>query len=114
MLNSRDCIISLEYERSFVISISGASVTTQIAAALGSSAWAMSSISGARGKDRQARKSNAVLHDLDMYMERLYDDDVESKQDGAIRILHLAMHAMHTEQLVENEALMVCKALFSL
>ncbi|CCI45460.1 unnamed protein product [Albugo candida] len=66
----------------------------------------MSSISGARGKDRQARKSNAVLHDLDMYMERLYDDDVESKQDGAIRILHLAMHAMHTEQLVENEALM--------
>nr|CCA26595.1 kinesinassociated protein putative [Albugo laibachii Nc14] len=66
----------------------------------------LGSVSGSKSIHRQSKRSNAVLEDLDLYMERLYDDDVESKQDGASRILKLAMYAMNTEQLVENEALM--------
>lgn len=40
-------------------------------------------------------------------MERLYDEDVESKLEGANMILQLAEYAGNIEALVQNKAIMV-------
>ncbi|POM70749.1 Kinesin-associated protein [Phytophthora palmivora] len=52
------------------------------------------------------RKITAKADELDIYMEKLYDDDVESKLDGAKMILQLAEFAGNIEALVQNESLM--------
>ncbi|RLN64169.1 hypothetical protein BBJ29_000317 [Phytophthora kernoviae] len=57
-------------------------------------------------KMEKPRKITAKADELDTYMEKLYDDDVESKLDGAKMILQLAEFAGNIEALVQNEALM--------
>ncbi|KAG7401244.1 Kinesin-associated protein 3 [Phytophthora boehmeriae] len=57
-------------------------------------------------KTERPRKVTAKADELDTYMEKLYDDDVESKVDGAKMILQLAEFAGNIEALVQNEALM--------
>jgi hypothetical protein len=59
------------------------------------------------GKSERPRKITAKADELDSYMEKLYDDDVESKLEGAKMILQLAEFAGNIEALVQNEALMV-------
>ncbi|RLN50796.1 hypothetical protein BBJ28_00013869 [Nothophytophthora sp. Chile5] len=54
----------------------------------------------------EKRKVSAKADELDAYMEKLYDDDVESKLEGAKMILQLAEFAGNIEALVQNEALM--------
>ncbi|GMF42958.1 unnamed protein product [Phytophthora fragariaefolia] len=61
-------------------------------------------------KSERPRKITAKADELDAYMEKLYDDDVESKLDGAKMILQLAEFAGNIEALVQNESLMVCAA----
>ncbi|KAE9359169.1 Kinesin-associated protein 3 [Phytophthora fragariae] len=58
------------------------------------------------GKSERPRKITAKADELDAYMEKLYDDDVESKLDGAKMILQLAEFAGNIEALVQNESLM--------
>ncbi|GMF15723.1 unnamed protein product [Phytophthora lilii] len=58
-------------------------------------------------KSERPRKITAKADELDAYMEKLYDDDVESKLEGAKMILQLAEFAGNIEGLVQNEALMV-------
>eukprot|EP00644_Phytophthora_capsici_P008094 jgi/Phyca11/554082/estExt2_Genewise1Plus.C_PHYCAscaffold_580193 len=57
-------------------------------------------------KSEKPRKITAKADELDSYMEKLYDDDVESKLEGAKMILQLAEFAGNIEALVQNEALM--------
>ncbi|KAH7476436.1 Kinesin-associated protein 3 [Phytophthora ramorum] len=57
-------------------------------------------------KSERPRKITAKADELDAYMEKLYDDDVESKLDGAKMILQLAEFAGNIEALVQNESLM--------
>ncbi|OWZ19116.1 Kinesin [Phytophthora megakarya] len=72
----------------------------------------MSSRMSSRGPSQTAvakdkpRKITAKADELDAYMEKLYDDDVESKLDGAKMILQLAEFAGNIEALVQNESLM--------
>ncbi|KAL7684869.1 putative kinesin-associated protein [Plasmopara halstedii] len=70
-----------------------------------------SRLSSSRGsshvvKSEVPRKSMAKLGELDVYMEKLYDDDVESKLEGAKMILQLAEFAGFIESLVQDESLM--------
>lgn len=58
-------------------------------------------------KSERPCKITAKADELDAYMEKLYDDDVESKLDGAKMILQLAEFAGNIEALVQNESLMV-------
>lgn len=53
------------------------------------------------------RKVTARADELDAYMEKLYDEDIESKIDGAKMILQIAEFAGNIEALIQNEALMV-------
>ncbi|TMW57386.1 hypothetical protein Poli38472_003311 [Pythium oligandrum] len=71
----------------------------------GSSASASIAIAS-NGKTDKPRKITAKADDLDTYMEKLYDEDVESKLEGANMILQLAEYAGNIEMLVQNEALM--------
>lgn len=64
------------------------------------------SASVATSRAAKPRKVTARAEDLDAYMERLYDEDVESKLEGAKMILQLAEFAGNIESLVQNEALM--------
>lgn len=57
--------------------------------------------------DKPSRKVTARADELDAYMEKLYDEDIESKVDGAKMILQLAEFAGNIEALIQNEALMV-------
>ncbi|KAJ0402145.1 hypothetical protein P43SY_000460 [Pythium insidiosum] len=57
-------------------------------------------------REKAARKVQAQLDELDTYMEKLYDEDIESKLDGARMILQLAEYAGNIETLVQNESLM--------
>ena len=72
-----------------------------------SSKVAKSSSSAADGKTSQPRKATARADDLDVYMEKLYEEDIESKIEGARMILQLAEYAANIEALVQNESLMV-------
>lgn len=60
----------------------------------------------ATGRAEKPRKIQAKADELDAYMEKLYDDDVESKLEGAKMILQLAEFAGNIEALVQNESLM--------
>ncbi|GLE06341.1 hypothetical protein PINS_up015588 [Pythium insidiosum] len=70
------------------------------------SSAASSGSSDAR-REKAARKVQAQLDELDSYMEKLYDEDIESKLEGARMILQLAEYAGNIESLVQNESLMV-------
>jgi hypothetical protein len=72
-----------------------------------SSTRSASSSSSSSSRGDKARKVTARADELDSYMERLYDEDVESKLEGASMILQLAEFAGNIEALVQNEALMV-------
>lgn len=63
--------------------------------------------SGGRSSNDKARKISAKADELDAYMEKLYDEDTESKLEGAKMILQLAEFAGNIEALIQNEALMV-------
>ncbi|DAZ95166.1 TPA: hypothetical protein N0F65_012420 [Lagenidium giganteum] len=65
----------------------------------------MSAVGGGSKVEKQ-RKVTARLDDLDTYMEKLYDEDVESKLAGAKMILQLAEYAGNIETLIQNESLM--------
>ncbi|KAI9979864.1 hypothetical protein PInf_027588 [Phytophthora infestans] len=72
-----------------------------------SSSRTSSSRGPSRGnKSEKPRKITAKADELDAYMEKLYDDDVESKLQGAKMILELAEYAGNIEVLVQNESLM--------
>lgn len=58
-------------------------------------------------RNDKARKISAKADELDAYMEKLYDEDTESKLEGAKMILQLAEFAGNIEALIQNEALMV-------
>lgn len=62
--------------------------------------------SSASSRTDKSRKMTARADELDAYMERLYDEDVESKLEGANMILQLAEYAGNIEALVQNESLM--------
>lgn len=57
-------------------------------------------------KSEKPRKVTVNPDDLDVYMDKLYDDDVESKLEGAKMILQLAEFAGNIEGLVQDESLM--------
>ncbi|KUF92298.1 polyamine oxidase 4 [Phytophthora nicotianae] len=72
-----------------------------------SSSRVSSSHSSSHGtRSEKPRKITAKADELDAYMEKLYDDDVESKLEGAKMILQLAEYAGNIEALVQNESLM--------
>jgi len=54
----------------------------------------------------------ANIDDLETYMEKLYDEDMESKLDGLTQILYLSEYAANIEALIQNEALMVNSNVF--
>lgn len=66
------------------------------------------------GRTDKPRKVTARADELDAYMEKLYDEDIESKIDGAKMILQLAEYAGNIEALIQNEALMVRHGVSSL
>lgn len=73
------------------------------------------SSSNSKGDARadKPRKVTARADELDAYMEKLYDEDIESKIDGAKMILQIAEFAGNIEALIQNEALMVrCVAVY--
>jgi hypothetical protein len=72
-----------------------------------SSTSASFSSTGDAKSSSKPRKIAARADDLDAYTEKLYDEDVESKLEGAKMILQLAEFAGHTEMLIQNESLMV-------
>lgn len=53
-------------------------------------------------------QGSGEFQDLEMYMEKLYDDDMESKTFGAEKILHISLQVNYIEALIQDEALMVC------
>ncbi|KAF0737480.1 hypothetical protein Ae201684_006640 [Aphanomyces euteiches] len=57
-------------------------------------------------KDPLASRQLSSLDDLDTYMEKLYEEELESKLDGITQILNLSEYAANIEMLVQNEALM--------
>uniref|UniRef100_K3X421 Kinesin-associated protein 3 n=1 Tax=Globisporangium ultimum (strain ATCC 200006 / CBS 805.95 / DAOM BR144) TaxID=431595 RepID=K3X421_GLOUD len=69
---------------------------------------ASSAVGSSKGDARveKPRKVTARADELDSYMEKLYDEDIESKIDGAKMILQLAEYAGNIEALIQNEALM--------
>lgn len=76
---------------------------------MSSSRVAKPSASGSKsdGRVEKPRKVTARADELDSYMEKLYDEDIESKLGGAKMILQLAEYAGNIEALIQNEALMV-------
>ncbi|RLO04973.1 hypothetical protein DYB28_008790, partial [Aphanomyces astaci] len=58
-------------------------------------------------KDPLALRQLSTPDDLDTYMEKLYEEDMESKLDGITQILNLSEYGANIEMLVQNEALMV-------
>ncbi|KAF0697989.1 Aste57867_11371 [Aphanomyces stellatus] len=57
-------------------------------------------------KDVMAQRQLSTLDELDTYMEKLYEEDMESKLDGITQILNLSEYGANIEVLVQNEALM--------
>ncbi|ETW00855.1 hypothetical protein H310_07381 [Aphanomyces invadans] len=57
-------------------------------------------------KDPLASRQLSNPDDLDLYMEKLYEEDMESKLDGITQILNLSEYGANIEMLVQNEALM--------
>ncbi|KDO22362.1 hypothetical protein SPRG_11314 [Saprolegnia parasitica CBS 223.65] len=57
-------------------------------------------------KDERNARLRSHLDDLDTYMEKLYEEDMESKLDGVTQILNLSEFGANIEVLIQNEALM--------
>jgi hypothetical protein len=64
-------------------------------------------IDSTREKSSKKALERAEMDDLDVYMEKLYEEDVDIKLEGARKILLLAEYAGNIESLVQNESLMV-------
>ncbi|EQC25403.1 hypothetical protein SDRG_16730 [Saprolegnia diclina VS20] len=65
-----------------------------------------SSSSVSAEKDDRNARLRSHLDDLDTYMEKLYEEDMESKLDGVTQILNLSEFGANIEVLIQNEALM--------
>ncbi|RHY68004.1 hypothetical protein DYB38_011807 [Aphanomyces astaci] len=57
-------------------------------------------------KDPLALRQLSTPDDLDTYMEKLYEEDMESKLDGITQILNLSEYGANIEMLVQNEAVL--------
>jgi len=58
------------------------------------------------GESRQAAETSAVIEDVDVYLEKLYDDAIDQRTEGARWVLALAREPRNLESLVENETLL--------